>query len=330
MDKSENHFEAENAKLKQLLERLRKTICNQAMHITELEEEKDNCADSIGLDDIDMEEIKAKEQEFKSKIALLQQQIEDERTTYETELAEYKSTVSKHVTDLEKQHKEKNRKIKNLELILSTTQNIKPDPGFADEIKLLEEKNCELQSKCDDSDKKIKELEVELQSKVSTESSLRKTMEDTQKNIAEKEKLLQKKIDKLQSKCDDSDKKIKSLQIQLQSKTNSEALLRTKVEEMMQQSECQKKLLQSYENKFKAALEEGKHLINNFETQLESQTNKMLSTEDSEMPVLRRESPISFVFDEEKNSPSPRNQEHNSESETSTTTTVIANPTEIK
>uniref|UniRef100_A0A914YYA8 Uncharacterized protein n=1 Tax=Panagrolaimus superbus TaxID=310955 RepID=A0A914YYA8_9BILA len=151
MNKSENQYEAEIVKLKQEIQECQQELGKQIVKIARLEKEKDDS--SCELDDIDMEETKAKEEEFKSKIALLQQQIEDERTTYETKLAEYKSTGSaQKIKELEV---ELEAKVYTQSSLRNTIEDIQK--SNAEKEKILQNKINEMQSKCGDSDKKIKE-----------------------------------------------------------------------------------------------------------------------------------------------------------------------------
>uniref|UniRef100_A0A914XVU0 Uncharacterized protein n=1 Tax=Panagrolaimus superbus TaxID=310955 RepID=A0A914XVU0_9BILA len=91
MNKSENQYEAEIVKLKQEIQECQQELGKQIVKFARLE--KETSVNSSKLDDIDMEEITAKEEELQSKIALLEQQMEEETKKYETELAELSAKV---------------------------------------------------------------------------------------------------------------------------------------------------------------------------------------------------------------------------------------------
>uniref|UniRef100_A0AC34F0W9 Uncharacterized protein n=1 Tax=Panagrolaimus sp. ES5 TaxID=591445 RepID=A0AC34F0W9_9BILA len=229
MDKSENSLVAENERLKQLVEKLQKAICNQAINISRLEDEKDVCLDnSRRYDDIDTEDIKDKEEELQSKYAL---QIEDERKKYESELAELKATFSKQVADLEKQNEAQKEKIKNLdELLLLSAKNVKSESqqiGLQDQIDKLQSSN-------DNSDKKIKELEAQLESKTKTENLLKARMDERKQQNDNQKKLLTIKDKEFKAAVQERNKTIKDLEAKLVSKTKKADALQSKIDEMKQ------------------------------------------------------------------------------------------------
>uniref|UniRef100_A0AC34F102 Viral A-type inclusion protein n=1 Tax=Panagrolaimus sp. ES5 TaxID=591445 RepID=A0AC34F102_9BILA len=246
----------ENEQLKKELEKQRRTIYNQAMAIGGCDK---NAAEKLVA-------LEKSETRLKSRIRELEKEIGDGQAEYQRILVEIRSTVSNETAKIEKDAAAKDQRIQTLEKQLASVRNVKPDPGYDDERKILQDQINKLQSSKDNSDKEIKELQSELKSKSNTETLHRKTVVEMQEESSKKEKLLQDQINKLQSTCNNYEKKIKEYESQFQLKTKNEAAFQSKIGEMKQQVEDQKKL-------YKAVAEVENKKIKELEAKLELKTN---------------------------------------------------------
>uniref|UniRef100_A0AC34FFL1 Uncharacterized protein n=1 Tax=Panagrolaimus sp. ES5 TaxID=591445 RepID=A0AC34FFL1_9BILA len=152
-------LKVEMSKMKQLIKEQQKTIYNQAMTINSLQKNDNGICDTSNDDSILQESSNMTK-------------IENEKKKFATEIAEMKSTMDAEA--------KKDNKIKELEELLSSIKNMKPDPEcFNEEIQKLKE---ELQTTSQNYGNKIKDLKTQLDSKKYSEDVHKKRIFDLEED----------------------------------------------------------------------------------------------------------------------------------------------------